>query len=95
MRKKTRSDADHYDRHGVLSEIDERAAASFSLDEELKAQILGGRRGRRLRNVSIKLDPVQVVALRKIATRKRIPYQTLIRAWLADGIRNELGLDAR
>jgi hypothetical protein len=64
----------------------------FSLDEALRDQILSGKRARRLENVSIKLDPVQVQALRKIATMKSIPYQTLIRQWLAEGIRRELRL---
>jgi predicted DNA binding CopG/RHH family protein len=47
---------------------------------------------RRLQNISIKLDPAQIQALRKIATMKSIPYQTLIRQWLADGIRKEFRL---
>jgi len=40
----------------------------------------------------MKLDPAQVLALRKIATMKSIPYQTLIRQRLAEGIRKELRL---
>jgi predicted DNA binding CopG/RHH family protein len=47
---------------------------------------------RRLQNVSIKLDPAQIQALRKIATMKSVPYQTLIRQWLAEGISKELHL---
>ena len=96
MRKPTRVKeplATYYDRRGILGEIIERPVA-FSLDEELRAQILGGKRTRRLANLSIKLDPVQIQALRKIATMKSIPYQTLIRQWLAEGIRRELRLPA-
>jgi predicted DNA binding CopG/RHH family protein len=70
--------------------VDEPVA--FSLDEELRKQILDGRRGRRMENVSIKLDPAQLQALRKIATMKALPYQTLIRTLLAEGIRRELKL---
>lgn len=81
-----------YARRGVLGELDRDTRAGFSLDEELRAQILGGKRRRRLKNISVKLDPAQIVALRKIATRKSVPYQTLIREWLAAGIRAELGL---
>ena len=79
MRQRTslrESPAAYYDRRGVL--------------KELRRQILSGARGRRLRNVSIKLDPAQIQALRKIATMRSIPYQTLIRQWLAEGIRREL-----
>jgi hypothetical protein len=68
--------------------------AEFSLDEELREQILEGKRTRRLRNITVKLDPVQIQALRKIATRQSIPYPALIRKWLADGIRRELRLVA-
>ncbi|MBZ5653101.1 MAG: BrnA antitoxin family protein [Acidobacteriia bacterium] len=83
--------AEYYERHGVLGELQD-GTVEFALDEELRSQLLAGRRSRRLQNVSIKLDPAQIQALRKIATMKSIPYQTLIRQWLAEGIRKELHL---
>lgn len=83
--------AEYYDRHGVLGEIVE-GRVEFSLEEELRRQILEGQRVRRLQNISLKLDPVQIQALKKIATMKSIPYQTLIRQWLAEAIRKELHL---
>jgi len=83
--------AKYYESRGVLGEL-ENGAAEFALEEELRRQILEGRRTRRLQNISIKLDPAQIQALRKIATMKSIPYQTLIRQWLADGIRKEFRL---
>jgi hypothetical protein len=81
--------ADYYDRQGVLTEIIERPV-EFALEEELREQILTGKRARRLQSLSIKLDSAHIQALRKIATMKAIPYQTLIRQWLAEGIRREL-----
>jgi predicted DNA binding CopG/RHH family protein len=81
--------ADLYDREGILPQLEEEPV-EFALDEELRRQIRKGARRRRLKNVSIKLDAAQIVALRKIATRKAMPYQTLIRSWLAEGIRREL-----
>lgn len=83
--------AEYYERRGVLGEL-EQGTVEFVLDEELRRQILAGQRTRRLQNISIKLDPAQIQALRKIATMKSIPYQTLIRQWLAEGIRKELHL---
>ena len=83
--------ARYYERRGVLGEL-ENGTVEFVLEEELRRQILAGRRTRRLQNISIKLDPAQIQALRKIATMKSIPYQTLIRQWLADGIRKEFRL---
>jgi len=87
--KKTEDLATRYDREGVLGQIEEKPV-EFALDEELRAQILRGARRRALKNVSIKLDAAQVVALKRIATQKAMPYQTLIRSWLAEGIRREL-----
>lgn len=87
--KKAEDLAAVYDREGVLGQIEEKPV-EFALDEELRAQIVKGVRRRALKNVSIKLDAAQVVALKRIATQKAMPYQTLIRTWLADGIRREL-----
>ena len=86
--------ARYYDRRGVLGELVERPV-EFALDEELRRQILEGARGRRLQNVSIKLDPAQIQAVRKIATMRSVPYQALIRQWLAEAIRKELRIGAR
>lgn len=83
--------AEYYDRRGVLGQLEDRPV-EFALEEELCEQILAGRRTRRLQNISIKLDAAQIQALRKIATMKSVPYQTLIRQWLAEGIRKELRL---
>jgi len=85
--------AAYYDRHRVLGELEERPAV-FALDEELRERIKTGQTRRRLQNVSIKLDPAHVIALRKIAAMKSI-YQTLIRLWLAESIRRELRFSKR
>jgi len=61
-----------------------------SSEDHAPPETVGWTRARRLENISIKLDPVQIQALKKIATMKSIPYQTLIRQWLAAGIRREL-----
>lgn len=86
--------AAYYDRRGVLGDLDEQPV-EFALEEDLRQQILRGSRTRRLQNISIKLDPAQIQALRKIAIMKSTPYQTLIRQWLAERLRKELHLTAR
>jgi uncharacterized DUF497 family protein len=86
--------AEYYSRRGILGEIEE-ATVELTLDESLRQQIIKGKRLRRLQNISIKLDPAQIIALKKLATIKSIPYQTLIRQWLAEGIRKELRLDSK
>jgi predicted DNA binding CopG/RHH family protein len=83
--------ADYYDRKNILDELLEEPA-EFSLDEQMVRDILSKKRKRKLQNVTIKMDPLQVRTIRKLATTKSIPYQTLVRHWLSDQIRKELEL---
>jgi len=83
--------ADYYDRKNILDELLEEPA-EFSLDEQLVLDILSKKRKRKLQNVTIKMDPLQVRTIRKLAITKSIPYQTLVRHWLSDQIRKELDL---
>ena len=83
--------AAYYDQKNILDELLEEPA-EFSLDEQLVRDILSKKRKRKLQNVTIKMDPLQVRTIRKLATTKSIPYQTLVRHWLSDQIRKELDL---
>lgn len=60
------------------------------LDDALREDIITGKRKRRLRNISLKIDPLYLQSIKKIATLKGIPYQTLVRQWLTEKIRREL-----
>jgi len=79
----------YYDSHGILKDILDEDI-DLSLDDALREDILMGKRKRKLRNVSIKIDPLYLQSLKKIATLKGIPYQTLVRQWLTEKIRKEL-----
>jgi predicted DNA binding CopG/RHH family protein len=70
--------AHHYDQGNILDELLEEPV-EFSLGERLRRDIFSKKRKRKLQNVTIKMDPLQVQAIRKLATTKSIPYQTLIR----------------
>ena len=83
--------ADYYDQINILDELLEESA-EFSVGERLRRDILSKKRKRKLQNVTIKMDPLQVQAIRKLATTKSIPYQTLIRHWLSEEIRKDLNL---
>lgn len=92
MKKKKRKAKDwaaYYDRTNILDELLEEPV-EFSLDDQLLRDILSGKRKRKLQNVTIKMDPLQIRAIRKLATMKSIPYQTLLRHWLANQIKQEL-----
>jgi predicted DNA binding CopG/RHH family protein len=83
--------AEYYEERDILEEIIEDPV-EFSLDEGLLRDILQKKRKRKLQNVTIKMDPLQVRTIRKLATMKSMPYQTLVRHWLSDKIRQELDL---
>ena len=93
MRKKGKNEvkdwANYYDQADILDELLEEPV-EFSLDDQLCRDILSRKRKRKLENVTIKMDPFQVRAIRKYATTKAMPYQTLIRHWLAEKIKEEL-----
>ena len=88
---KEAQEAEYYDKHGILGEI-ANGPVEMSLETELRRDILSGRRKRRLKNISIKIDPLQIQAIKKVATMKSVPYQTLIRHWLSQNIKKELNL---
>jgi len=79
----------YYDDRNVLDEIADESV-DLVLDERLRDDIVSGQRKRNLKNVTIKVDPLQIQAIKKLSTMKAIPYQTLIRHWLAEGIKSEL-----
>ena len=79
----------YYDERNILDEITDEPV-ELILDEHLRDEILSGKRKRKLKNVTIKIDPLQVKAIKKLSTMKSIPYQTLIRSWLAEGIKSEM-----
>jgi predicted DNA binding CopG/RHH family protein len=83
--------ADYYDQVNIFDELLEEPV-EMDLKERLCHDILSKKRKRKLQNVTIKMDPLQVQAIRKLATTKSIPYQTLIRHWLSEEIKKELNL---
>jgi len=86
---KLKSWSRYYDDRNILDEITDEPV-DLVLDEHLREDILSGKRKRKLKNITIKVDPLQVKAIKKLSTMKSIPYQTLIRFWLAEGIKSEI-----
>ncbi len=92
MKKKIKKPTDwiaYYDDGNILNEIRDELV-DLTLDKNLRRDILSGKRKRRLKNITIKVDPLQIMAIKKLSTIKSIPYQTLIRHWLAESIKQEL-----
>ncbi len=87
--KKELNNKEHYETHGILGDIIDEDI-ELCLDDALKEDIITGKRRRKLQNISIKIDPLYLQSIKKIAIMKGIPYQTLIRQWLTEKIRKEL-----
>jgi len=81
--------AEYYDQENILDEIMDEWVP-LTVEEGLRQDIRSGNRKRKLKNISIKMDPLHVQAIKKLAIMKSIPYQTLMRHWLAEDIRKEL-----
>ena len=79
----------YYEDRDILNEITDESV-DLVLDERLRDDIVSGKRKRNLKNVTIKIDPLQIKAIKKLSTMKAIPYQTLIRHWLAEAIKSEM-----
>ena len=92
MTKEKRKSKDwrkYYEEKSILAEITDEPV-DLSLGDTLREEILSGKRKRKLKNVTIKVDPLQIMAIKKLSNMKSIPYQTLIRHWLSEGIKEEL-----
>jgi predicted DNA binding CopG/RHH family protein len=86
---KTKNWVRYYGERYILDEITDESV-DLILDEHLRDEILSGKRKRKLKNITIKIDPLQVKAIKKLSTMKAIPYQIMIRSWLAEGIKSEM-----
>jgi len=83
---------EYYDHSEILNEIIDEPM-KWSLDTNLRNDIVSRHRRKRLKRISIAVDPFYLQAIRKIATMKAIPYQDLIRHWLSVGIKKEMSID--
>lgn len=91
QRKRKRDWVAYYEQTDILGEIAEESV-DLVLDDSLRRDIFSGKHKRKLKNITIKIDPLQIMAIKKLSKMKSIPYQTLIRHWVAEGIKEDLDL---
>ena len=60
---KSRNWTRYYDERDILNEIKDEPV-DLVLDEHLRDDILSGKRKRKLKNITIKIDPLQVKAIK-------------------------------
>ena len=89
QKRKSKDWKEYYEEKSILDEITDEPV-DLSLSDMLREEILSGKRRRKLKNVTIKVDPLQIMAIKKLSNMKSIPYQTLTRHWLSEGIKEEL-----
>jgi hypothetical protein len=68
--KKTKKQKDwikYYEDRDILNEVTSDPS-DLVLDEGLRREILSGKRKRNLKNITIKIDPLQVMAIKKLST---------------------------
>ena len=89
---KFRSDeeaADFFETHSVAKILEElpeepRVKVAPSLSKRIRE-----RHAQTKSPISIRLEPEQIAAAKKIAARKSVGYQTQLRMWISEGIRRE------
>jgi hypothetical protein len=64
----------------------EKVLEPFELDPVLERTI--DRRARQKKIISIRLEDWQIRLARAIAARRKVPYHSVIRAWIEQGIRS-------
>lgn len=82
-------EADYFQAHSVtnvrsqLPEADP-AKVSKALEKSIRQRHVAAKSP-----ISIRLDPEQIAAAKKIAAAKSVGYQTQLRMWIAEGIKRE------
>lgn len=77
-----------WDNHDSMEYLDDFESVEIEISSELEGKILNKRELKK--PVTLRLEPSQIEAVKNIASKKGLPYQTLIRMWIVDGIRKEI-----
>jgi predicted DNA binding CopG/RHH family protein len=84
--KSEREMAEFWDTHSVADYWDQFEQVKVELAPELAARAAGRPKTKR---ITLRLRVPQIEAAKEIARKKDIPYQTLMRSWIAQGIERE------
>ena len=81
--------ANYFDSHSIAEVWDRLPASkaaklSPSLEKSVRA-----RHAQTKSPISLRLEPEQIAAAKKVAAAKSVAYQTQLRMWIAEGIRRE------
>ena len=85
LRSKQEEEAEYWDTHSLADYWDKLEPVTVELEPGLKIEI----KERALKRITLRLRPNQIEAVKEIARKKDIPYQTLIRSWIVEAIEKE------
>lgn len=77
-----------WDSHDSTEYLDDLEPVEIEVTPELKEKISSARELKK--PITLRLEPNQIDAVKKIASKKGLPYQTLIRMWIVEGISREV-----
>jgi predicted DNA binding CopG/RHH family protein len=81
-------EARFWDEHDSTEFVEDFEPVEIELSTELEDEILSKRELKK--QITLRLEPSQIDAVKKIAVKKGLPYQTLIRLWITERIRTEI-----
>jgi len=84
---KTEEEARFWDEHDNTEFITDLEPVDIKVSPELENEILNKRELKK--PITLRLEPYQIDAVKKIAVKRGLPYQTLIRMWINEKIKND------
>lgn len=84
-----KKEAEFWDKHNLTDYLDDlkEVPLHIKLSEKLKTKLFSRRQKKLL---TLRLEQGQIDAAKLVASNKSIPYQTLIRMWIMEGINREI-----
>lgn len=77
-------EARFWDEHDSTEFIDDFEPVEIEVASELEDEMFKKRELKKL--VTLRLEPSQIEAVKTIANKRGLPYQTLMRMWIVEGI---------
>ncbi|MCL6479390.1 MAG: BrnA antitoxin family protein [Peptococcaceae bacterium] len=85
--KNEEEEASFWDEHDSTEFVDDFEPIDIKVSPELEEEILNRRELKK--PITLRLAPTQIDAVKRIAVKKGLPYQTLIRMWITERIETE------
>lgn len=82
--KNDREVAAFWDAHDSTAYVENLPEVTLKVTAGLRRRVVARAKARQA--VVLRLEPRQIAAVKRLALRRRIPYQTLLRTWISEGI---------